>query len=53
MDIDLICPLLYAEKRGVFDFRTGAWPKIASMVDHWRERASVAATPVNDWPPKA
>jgi glutathione S-transferase len=51
MDINLMCPLLYGEKRGVFDFRTGQWPGIAAMVDHWRDRPSVAATPVNEWPP--
>lgn len=53
MDINLMCPLLYGEKRGVFDFRSGRWPKIAGMIDAVQARPSVANTPVNDWPPKS
>jgi glutathione S-transferase len=52
MDINLICPLLFAEKRGVFAFRDGKWPRIAAMVDGHQARASVRATPVNDVPAK-
>jgi glutathione S-transferase len=48
MDLNLMCPLLYGEKRGSFDFRTGQWPRIAAMVDRWQSRPSVAATPVNE-----
>ena len=50
MDLNLMCPLLYGEKRGTFDFRTGQWPKIASMIDRWQSRPSILATPVNDFP---
>ena len=52
MDVNLMCPLLYGEKRKIFDFRTGQWPKITRMIDRWQDRPSVAATPVNEWPPK-
>jgi glutathione S-transferase len=51
MDLNLMCPLLYGEKRGTFDLRTGQWPRVVAMVDRWQSRPSVAATPVNDWPP--
>jgi glutathione S-transferase len=50
MDINLMFPLLYGEKRGAFAFRTGQWPRITAMVDHWRSRPSVVATPINDLP---
>lgn len=50
MDLNLMCPLLYGEKRGTFDYRTGQWANIASMIDRWQSRSSIMATPVNDWP---
>lgn len=50
MDLNLMCPLLYGEKRGTFDFRTGQWPNIASMIDRWQSRPSIIATPINEWP---
>jgi glutathione S-transferase len=53
MDINLMCPLLHAEKRGAMDFRSGQWPTITAMIDHWQTRPSVMATPVNEWPPRA
>ncbi|HEY8565745.1 MAG TPA: glutathione S-transferase family protein [Beijerinckiaceae bacterium] len=53
MDLNLMCPLLYGEKRGTFAFRTGQWPRVTAMVNRWQSRPSVAATPVNEWPPKA
>jgi glutathione S-transferase len=53
MDVNLMSLLLHAEKRKALDFRTGRWPKITAMIDHWQARPSVASTPVNEWPPKA
>lgn len=53
MDINLMCPLLYAEKRGVFIFRSGQWPRICEMIDGFQSRSAVASTPVNDWPPRS
>ena len=53
MDINLMFPLLYGEKRGAFDFRTGQWPRIAAMIDRWSSRPSVLATPLNDLPAPA
>lgn len=50
MDINLMFPLLYGEKRGTFEFRTGQWPRITAMIDHWQSRPSVLATPINDLP---
>lgn len=50
MDINLMCPLLFGESRGVFDFRAGRWPSVTNMIDHWQSRPSVAATPLNDLP---
>jgi glutathione S-transferase len=50
MDLNLMCPLLYGEKRGTFDFRGGRWPKITAMVDRWAPRPSMLATPLNDLP---
>lgn len=52
MDINLLCALLYAEKRGLLAFRNRHWPKIANAIHGWEQRPSVAATPVGDWPPK-
>ena len=46
MDIGLMCPLIYGETRNAFDFRTGRWPKIVSMVDRYQDRPSVTATPI-------
>lgn len=48
MDINLMFPLLYGEMRSTFDYRTGQWPKIASMVDRWESRPSLLATPIDD-----
>lgn len=42
MDISLICPLHYAETRGVIQWRNR--PKLAALYDHWRTRPSVSAT---------
>jgi glutathione S-transferase len=53
MDIDLLCPLLFGEKRGVIDFRGGRWPKIVAMTDHWQKRPSVLKTTINDLPPRS
>jgi glutathione S-transferase len=50
MDINLMFPLLYGEKRGSFDFRTGQWPRIAATIDRWASRPSLLATPLNDLP---
>jgi glutathione S-transferase len=50
MDINLVCPLLFGEKRGVFDFRSGPWPNIIAMAERCRGRASLLATPINDLP---
>jgi glutathione S-transferase len=50
MDINLMCPLMYGEKRGTFDFRTGQWPGIAAMIDRWAARPSLLATPLNELP---
>jgi glutathione S-transferase len=50
LDMNLMFPLLYGEKRGVIDYRGGRWPRIAAMIDHWQTRPSVLATPVNDLP---
>ena len=46
MDISLMCPLLYGEKREVFQFRTGQWPKITGMIDTLQDRPSVVRTPL-------
>lgn len=48
MDINLMCPLMYGEKRRILDYRTGRWPKISAMIDRWQTRPSVLATPVNE-----
>jgi glutathione S-transferase len=54
MDINLMFPLLYGEKRGAFNYRTDQWPRIAAMIDRWASRPSLLATPLNDLPtPKA
>ena len=45
MDIALLCPMLFADKRGMFE--AARWPGIASMIAHWSTRESVLATPVN------
>ena len=50
MDMNLMFPLLYGEKRGAFDYRGGRWPRITAMIDHWQNRPSVLATPLNDLP---
>lgn len=47
MDIALLCPLQFAEKRGMFEVASGRWPGIAAMMDHWAGRPSVQSTPVN------
>ncbi len=51
MDINLLCPLLFGEKRKIFDFRTGQWPNIAQSIDSWRDRPSITATPVAELSP--
>lgn len=48
MDMNLMFPLLFAEKRGAFDYRGGRWPKITAMIDYWRIRPSIVATPINE-----
>ena len=48
MDINLMFPLLYGEKRGALDFRTGQWPNVTAMIDRWQDRPSVLATPLNE-----
>ncbi|HWA47484.1 MAG TPA: glutathione S-transferase family protein [Dongiaceae bacterium] len=53
MDINLLCPLLFGEKRGVFAFRGRQWPNVEAMIDRWQPRPSVAATPVGDLPPRS
>jgi glutathione S-transferase len=52
MDINLMCPLLYGEKRDTFDFRNGQWPQVVKMIDQWQARPSMRATPVNEAPGK-
>lgn len=52
MDMNLMFPLIYGERRGTFDFRSGRWTGIAAMIDHWAQRPSVLATPINDLPPR-
>ena len=52
MDINLLCALLYGDKRGLLNFRSARWPKIETTIDKWQHRPSVAATPVGNWPPK-
>ena len=47
MDISLLCPLLYGESRGVFQYRDGRWPKIVEMIDVLQKRKSVIATEIN------
>ena len=47
MDISLLCPLLYGESRGVFQYRDGKWPKIVEMIDVLQKRKSVIATEIN------
>ena len=51
MDLNLMCPLFFGEKRGTFQFRTGRWPLITRMIDGWQGRPSIIATPVNDVAP--
>jgi glutathione S-transferase len=51
MDIALICPLAYGEKRGVLSWR--GRPALEAIYGRLQTRPSVAATPVNDWPPKS
>jgi hypothetical protein len=47
MDLNLICALLWSEKRGAINFRTGQWPKIVAMIERWQSRPSLLATPIN------
>jgi glutathione S-transferase len=54
MDLNLLCTLHYSDKRQpALPYRSGRWPKIVAMTERWRDRPSIAVTPVNDWPPKA
>jgi glutathione S-transferase len=46
MDLNLMCALLWGEKRGVLAFRDCNWPKIVAMVERWQSRSSMLATPV-------
>ena len=47
MDISLLCPLLFAETRGVFKYRDDRWPKIVEMIDVLQKYGSVIATEIN------
>ena len=47
MDISLLCPPLYGESRGVFQYRDGKWLKIVEMIDVLQKRKSVIATEIN------
>ena len=47
MDLSLLCPLLYGESRGVFQYRDGKWQKIVEMIDVLQKRESVIATEIN------
>ena len=47
MDISFLCPLLFAENRGVLQYRDGKWPKIAEMIDVLQKRKSVIETEIN------
>ena len=47
MDISLLCPLLFAENRDVFQYRDGKWPKIVEMIDVLQKRKSVIASEIN------
>ena len=50
MDIALICPIAFGEKRGILNWR--GRPTLEAIYDRLLTRPSVAATPVNDLPPK-
>ena len=43
LDIALLCPLAYAETRGVIDWRQGH-PRLERNFERWHERPSVAET---------
>jgi glutathione S-transferase len=45
MDINLICPVLYAEKRKVIELC--GRPKLASIIARFSDRPSIASTPVS------
>ena len=47
MDISLLCPLLFAETRDVFQYRDSGWPKIVEMIDVLQKRKSVISTEIN------
>jgi len=50
MNLNLMCSLLWGEKRGAIEFRTDQWPKIVAMIDRWQSRPSLLATPFNALP---
>ena len=53
MDIALLCPLAWTDKRQRFPWREGSRrgrPKIEALFDRHQARPSFLATPVNDWP---
>jgi glutathione S-transferase len=51
MDISLICPLHYAETRGVIQWRNR--PKLTALYDYWQTRPSVCATEESPLPAAA
>lgn len=50
MDISLLCPVAFGEKRGVFRMDEQQWPTLAALLSHHGWRASVGATPINEMP---
>lgn len=49
MDIAFICPMAFAEARGVLDWRGRR--KLDALFDRYRDRPSLKATPINALPP--
>lgn len=45
MDINLICPVMYAEKRKIFELR--GKPKLTEIIARFSGRPSIASTPVS------
>ena len=45
MDINLICPVMYAEKRKIIELR--GKPKLERIIARFSDRPSVASTPVS------
>lgn len=50
MDLNPLCPLAFAEKRGIFRLDAGRWPKLARALEFHAERPSVVNMPVNETP---